>query len=104
MKASPPSIRGELLKAAEVAKMLRVSSKLVYNMATANEIPAHMVRGAKRFDSADINDYLFLSKFGVGGVPLRPADAEELLRRMDERHASDRAYIKALLEKVMKRR
>jgi len=99
MKASLPSIRGELLKAAEVAEMLKVSPKLVYNMATANEIPAHMVRGAKRFDSADINDYLFLSKFAAGGVRLKPADAEELLRRLDERHASDRAYIKAFIEK-----
>ena len=104
MKASLPSIRGKLLKPEEAAEILRICPKTVYNMATANEIPSCKVRSAVRFDSADIDDYLFLSKFSDGNTRLRPADAEEMLRRMDERHASDRAYIKAFIEKVMKRR
>ncbi|MCL2556903.1 MAG: helix-turn-helix domain-containing protein [Treponema sp.] len=99
-----PAIRGELLKPAEVARKLRVSAKLVYNMASAQELPSHRVRSGVRFDSADVDDYLFLSKFGDGNVRLRPSDAEELLRRLDERHASDMAYIKTMVESAVKRR
>jgi len=57
-------IRGELLTPQEVAKFLRVSPGTVQYMVSNYEIPVHRIRGSLRFDSADVDDYLFFSKLG----------------------------------------
>ena len=100
-------IRGEILKPQEVAKFLKVSVHTVYNMATNFEIPAHHIRCSLRFDSADIDDYLFFSKYCNGYLKLSNIDKEQILNRIDNQIYFLQKYIerfinisKKLLKKV----
>ena len=77
----PKPIRGELMTPTEVAKKFRVGLSTVYAMVTKYELPAHRIRGSLRFDSADVDDYLFFSKFSGGYIKLSAIDKEQDKKR-----------------------
>jgi excisionase family DNA binding protein len=94
-------IRGErLMTPDEVAEKLRISTKTVYAMVTSNELPPHKIRGSLRFDSADIDDYIFFSKFWRGNSRLKSSDAEELFERVNSQIEQAKDYVKKLVEEV----
>lgn len=78
-------LRGELLIPEEVAQKLRMGMKSVYAMAANGEIPAHRIRCSLRFDSADVDDYIFFSKDYTGIRNLRLSD-------ITVRDITERAY------------
>ena len=91
------SIRGRLLTVTEVAKILNMSRAAVYEMARKSIIPYHQISCSIRFDSADIDDYLFFSKFGNYDFRLKNSDKEMLFERLEERHWQLKSYLEKLL-------
>jgi excisionase family DNA binding protein len=92
-------IRGDcLMKAEDVAKKLNVSLKTVYLMATDNELPPHRIRSCLRFDSADVDDYLFFSKYRRDNFHLTPSDKEELFARVNAQIEQAKDFIQKLLD------
>lgn len=47
-----------LLKAREVAELLQVHVATVYRLADTRELPVVEIRGAKRFNEADVEAYI----------------------------------------------
>ena len=93
-------IRGELLTPKETAQRLRVGLKTVYNMATGNEIPPHYVRSCIRFDSADVDDYLFFSKFNGRKLILSNLDKKQLLERFQDQVAHAQQYVEKIINET----
>lgn len=91
------SIRGPLLNISEAAKILNVSRAEIYVMINKNIIPYHQINGSKRLDSADINDYLFFSKFGGNTSLIKKSDKVKIIEQVEERHAQ----FKKSLEQVL---
>ena len=100
MKVEP--LRGQLLRPEEVAEKLRVSPKTVYNMAAQGDLPSRHVRSMLRFDSADIDDYLFFSKFHTGYLKLSRLDKKQILERVEEQFAHTKKYLDQFLKKINK--
>lgn len=98
-------IRGEVLKPKDVAERLKVSLKTVYNLAALDEIPSHRVRTGVRFDSADVDDYLFFSKFNRRGTNLSMSKIEkqEILARFDDQVLHARAYVEKIINEAGKK-
>jgi len=99
METIPSPIRGELMTPQEVAKKLRVGIHTVYNMATNGELPAHRIRCSLRFDSADVDDYLFFSKFNYSNFKLSAIDKEQILNRFEDQVAHSRRYVEDFINK-----
>jgi len=100
MEPIPSPIRGELMTPQEVAKKLRVSIHTIYHMTTNGELPAHRIRCSLRFDSADVDDYLFFSKFNYSGFKLLSAiDKEQIMNRFEDQMAHLRRYIEKFINK-----
>ena len=99
METIPSPIRGELMTPHEVAKKLRVSINTIYNMTTNGELPAHRIRYSLRFDSADVDDYLFFSKFNYSGKKLSAIDKEQIMNRFEDQMAHLRCYIEKFINK-----
>lgn len=99
MKELTKPVRGELLTPKEVAQRLRTCLKTVYNMAASGEIPPHRVRTNIRFDSADVDDYLFLSKFcrRPGNPGISVIEKEEILARFEDQVTHSRAYVEKII-------
>jgi predicted DNA-binding transcriptional regulator AlpA len=57
-------LRGELLTAVEVGERLKLSEKTLYNWKKTGELPIDYfyIHGNLRFDSADVEEYIALSK------------------------------------------
>jgi predicted DNA-binding transcriptional regulator AlpA len=57
-------VRGELLTATQVGERLKLSEKTLYNWKRTGELPIDYfyIHGNLRFDSADVDDYIALSK------------------------------------------
>jgi excisionase family DNA binding protein len=91
------AVRGELLTTPEVARKFRIGVSTVYQMAANGEIPSHHIRGNLRFDSADIDDYLFFSKFHGGYLNLSALDKKQILDRVENEIAHARRYIEKLI-------
>ena len=96
MEISKP-IRGELMTPAEVAKKFRVGLSTVYHMTTYGELPAHRIRSSLRFDSADVDDYLFFSKFSGGYIKLSAIDKEQLVNRFEDQIYHLRKYVESFI-------
>jgi excisionase family DNA binding protein len=79
-----PPLRGDLMTPDEVAEKLRMSVKSVYAMAANNEITPHKIRCSLRFDSADVDDYIFFSKYntGIGNLRLSSITAHDIAERV----------------------
>jgi len=92
------AVRGDLLKPAEAAERLRVSFKTVYSMYVKNELPGHRIRSCLRFDSADIDDYLFFSKFSGVNFKLSAIDKEQIIARIEAQEAFTRSYLEKFIE------
>ncbi|MDR0472354.1 MAG: helix-turn-helix domain-containing protein [Treponema sp.] len=91
-------VRGKLLTPKEVADEIRMGVKTVYVMAENGELPSHRVRCSLRFDSADVADYLFLSKFHSSNLKLSSVDKDQVLARIDDQLAHTRRYAEMLLK------
>jgi excisionase family DNA binding protein len=74
-------VRGELLTLTEVQKILKIGQSTVYTITKKNELPSHRIGGSIRIDSADLNDYLFFSKFSRG-TPLNDSDKSQIFERV----------------------
>ena len=96
------AIRGELFTPKEVAKFLKVSLSTVHCMVANFELPAHRIRGSLRFDSADIDDYLFFSKFSGGYLKLSEIDKEQLRNRIEDQIFHLRKYIEKFIDNPKK--
>jgi excisionase family DNA binding protein len=91
-------LRGErLMTPQEVAGRLRVSVKTVYNMAAESEIPPHRIRGSLRFDAADIDDYIFFSKFRGGDIRYSPSDIKGVFERVNDQIEQAKRYMETFL-------
>ena len=97
-KAERP-LRGVILLPDEVAERLRVSQKTVYNMAADGDIPSLHVRSLLRFDSADIDDYLFFAKFHDGLLKLSSIDQKEIISRLEEQVEHTKRYLEKYFSK-----
>jgi excisionase family DNA binding protein len=94
-------IRGNcLMKPGDVAKKLAISVKTVYLMAADNELPPHRIRSCLRFDSADVDDYLFFSKYRQDNLHLTPSDKEELFNRVNDQIEQAKDFIQKLLDYI----
>jgi excisionase family DNA binding protein len=92
-------IRGDcLMRPGDVAKKLNVSVKTVYLMAADNELPPHRIRSCLRFDSADVDDYLFFSKYRRDNFRLTPSDKKELFERVNAQIEQAKDFIQKLLD------
>jgi excisionase family DNA binding protein len=89
-------IRGQLLKPQEAADILRIDVKTVYAMAKKGELHPFRVSQSLRFDSADIEDYLFLSKFRNDKYIFKPEDIEDLFNRIYSQVEHAKKYIQTL--------
>jgi excisionase family DNA binding protein len=98
-KTAVKPIRGYFLKPDEVAKKLNVCLKTVHNLATSNEIPPHRVRTSLRFDSADVDDYMFFSKFSrrVSNLSISRIEKEEILARFEDQVMQALAYVEKII-------
>jgi hypothetical protein len=95
-------IRGNcLLTAAEVARRLTVSAKEVYNMTKQNVLCPHRIQGVIRYDSADIDDYLFFSKFHDNYIHLKRFEAKEFLDRLNARIEDQITHTKNYIEEFV---
>ena len=92
-------VRGEILLPEEVAKRLRVSLKTVYTMATKGELPTRHVRSMLRFDSMDVDDYLFFSKFHSGYLKLSEVDKKQIIERLEEQIHHTKNYLEMFFKK-----
>jgi excisionase family DNA binding protein len=91
-------IRGDrLMKPDEVAEALRVSVKTVYLLVAKNELPPHKIGCSLRFDSADVDDYIFFSKYRRDNFHLTPSDKEELFERIDAQIDQAKFYMEKIL-------
>ena len=91
------AIRGELLTPSEVSKKFRVGLSTIYQMTANGELPAHHIRSSLRFDSADVDDYLFFSKFHGGYLKLSTTDKKLILDRFDDEVANAKRYVENLI-------
>ena len=91
-------VRGELLTPDEVANLFRLSPKTIYVMAANGELPVHRVSSSLRFDSADVDDYLFYSKFNGGNLKLSSIDEEKLMTRVEDQLAHTRHYVEKIIK------
>jgi excisionase family DNA binding protein len=92
-------VRSELLKLGQVAKILNIVISTVYQMCAKGELPAHRIGGSIRFDPADIDDYIFFSKFHGGTLKLSAIDKEQIIDRFEEQLA----HLRKSLEKIINR-
>jgi len=92
-KKIEPPIRGEFMTPKEVAKKLSICLQTVYEMITNNELPCHRIRCSIRFDSADVDDYIFFSKHHSGNLRLSDVDKEQIKNRFEDQLAHTRNYI-----------
>ena len=99
---SLPETEIRLLTPRQVAKMLNVSYSTVADMANKNEIRAHRIRGSIRFDPADVEHYIFLTKNSYPPFQFNPSCKEELFQRMDNRHWQEKDYLEKLITKAAK--
>jgi excisionase family DNA binding protein len=86
-------VRGELMTPDEVAEKLRVSPKTVYAMAANNEIAPHHIRSCVRLDSADVDDYIFFSKFMRASIKPTPSEIESVVGRLEDQIDHAKRYI-----------
>jgi excisionase family DNA binding protein len=90
-------LREKMLRPGEVAEILNVDVKTVYAMKNRGDVPYHKLGGSIRFDSADISDYIFFSKFGKAGFDFNPKDIKELFYRIDAQFEHTKKFIEKLL-------
>jgi excisionase family DNA binding protein len=102
---SESPIRGEaLMLPSEVAKKFRVSINTVYAMAAKNEIPSHKIRCSLRFDPADVDDYLFFSKFSRTNFYILPKDIQEIKERVYDQVDHAISFVEKLAERKTKKK
>ena len=99
---SSPELEIRMLTPRQVAKILNISYSVVVDMVNKNEIRAHRVRYSIRFDPADVEHYIFLTKNSYPPFQFNPSTKEELFNRMDNRHWQEKNYLEKLFTKAAK--
>jgi excisionase family DNA binding protein len=94
---------GALMLPREVAEKLRVSVNTVYAMAANLEIPSHKIRCSLRFDPADIDDYLFFSKFSRNNFYILPKDIQEIKERVYDQVDHAISFVEKLAARKIKK-
>jgi hypothetical protein len=67
-----------------------------------HEIPVYHIRSSLRFDSADVDDYLFFSKFYHSNLKLSAIDKEQLVNRFEDQRYHLRRYIQKFIGETKK--
>lgn len=98
------AVNNRLLTASEVAKVLCVSERTVYNMAKNGEIKPCHVMGSIRFHPDVVDDYIFFSNSANSLVNIRLSDKEKLIKRFDERNEQAKAYLESFFKKRSKKK
>lgn len=96
-------VRGELIKLGDAAKRLNVSPKTAYVMINEGDIPAHRIRTCLRVDSADVDDYIFFSKFNHRQLKLTTIDKQQIINRFEEQLAHSRSYVEKFINESRRR-
>ena len=102
-RVAEKATRGDLLKPEEVAERLRISPKTVWTMADKNTLPPHRIGSLLMFDSADVEDYIFFSKFQGGGLALSAVDKKQLMSRVEEQMDFLRSYVERFVKESRRR-
>jgi predicted DNA-binding transcriptional regulator AlpA len=97
-KANPRSlkpVRGELWTAAQVGGRLNLSEKTLYNWKAAGELPFDYfyINGNLRFDSADIEDYVTLSKVRSNKIQFDPYRVMDWIERTEQQLADMKDFV-----------
>jgi predicted DNA-binding transcriptional regulator AlpA len=89
-------VRGELLTAVQVGERLNLSEKTIYNWKKSGELPIDYfyINGNLRFDSADVEDYILLSRFKSQKAQLDPYHIEEWLERTEQQIADMKEFLR----------
>jgi len=100
---SSPEMEIRMLTPRQVAKILNVSYSMVVDMVNKNEIRAHRIRCSIRFDPADVEHFIFITKNAYPSYQINPlCKFEELFQRMDDRHWQEKNYLEKLIAKAAK--
>jgi predicted DNA-binding transcriptional regulator AlpA len=93
-RAAP--LRGDMWTAAQVGERLNLSEKTIYSWRAARKLPIDYfyINRNLRFDSADVDDYISLSRREFPKVRFDPNLIEAWLERMESRIAGVRKIVK----------
>ena len=98
-------VRGELLTFNEAAKRLRMGNSTFYEVIKKGHIaPFYLPTGKSLVDSADVDDYLFFSKFNSPGISIGKIDKEKIIARFEEQIKHTRAYIEKIIDEACRRK
>ena len=86
-------INDDALSAEEVGSMLKVSRKMVYELANSGKLPFYKIGRRMRFDRADIEKYLAGAR--VVGGPQEGQATDEATEQTSARDASDDSFVLA---------
>ena len=108
-KAQPNSVnpvRGELLTFKEAAKRLRIGYSTFYEIIKKGYIePFNLPIGRKLIDSADVDDYLFFSKYSYGiNSGIGKIEKEKIIARFEEQIMHTRAYIEKIIDEACRKK
>jgi predicted DNA-binding transcriptional regulator AlpA len=89
-------LRGKMWTAAQVGKRLNLSEKTIYNWKASGELPIDYfyINGNLRFDSADVDDYISLSRCKSQKAQFDPNHLEEWLERTEGQIADMKKILK----------
>jgi excisionase family DNA binding protein len=95
----PKPVRGELETFKEAAKRLRMGYSTFYEVIKKGYIePFDMPVGHLLVDSADVDDYLFFSKYNQNpGKRISNIEKEEIIARFEEQIMHTRAFIEKII-------
>jgi hypothetical protein len=90
------TIRGRLMTAVEVGERLNLDETTIYNWRKSDKLPIDYfyINGNLRFDSADVEDYILLSRFKSQNAQLDPYHIEEWLERTEQQIADMKEFLR----------
>jgi hypothetical protein len=102
-KYRPPlnkALRGELLTAVQVGERLKLNEKTIYNWKRTGELPIDYfyINGNLRFDSADVEDYVNLSKHESPRAQL----AQAILKDNDPERTLEE-WLEPIMRKILRK-
>jgi hypothetical protein len=88
-------VRGRLMTAVEVSERLNLDETTLYNWRKSDKLPIDYfyINGNLRFDSADVEDYILLSRFKSQKAQIDPYHIEEWLERTEQQIADMKAFL-----------
>jgi predicted DNA-binding transcriptional regulator AlpA len=94
-------LRGELWTAVQVGERLNLSEKTIYNWKKSGDLPIDYfyIHGNLRFDSADVEDYITISKNKSPKAQL----AQAILQCDDEPNLVFEDWLEPIVKKILRK-